>query len=125
MVFVFYYASLIITLREILRPGVLWFMRNFTDPEFNPVFEMIRLPILSHIRRFLLSGTVFGTTCMLALFFPVMTIKSLAPKFLPYQISLVTDAPVSELSMELLLLQVRHSRIYNSLLFVYFIRFPV
>ncbi|XP_075248827.1 E3 ubiquitin-protein ligase MARCHF6-like isoform X3 [Convolutriloba macropyga] len=106
MVFVFYYASFIITLREILRPGVLWFMRNFTDPEFNPVLEMIRLPILSHVRRFILSGTVFGTTCLLALFLPVITIKNVVPKFLPYQISLVTDAPVSELSMELLLLQV-------------------
>jgi len=37
MVFVFYFASFVILLREVLRPGVLWFLRNLNDPDFNPI----------------------------------------------------------------------------------------
>ena len=32
MVYVFYFASFVILLREVLRPGVLWFLRNLNDP---------------------------------------------------------------------------------------------
>lgn len=40
---------------QVLRPGVLWFLRNLNDPDFNPVQEMIHLPIYRHLRRFILS----------------------------------------------------------------------
>lgn len=40
MVYVFYFASFILLLREVLRPGVLWFLRNLNDPDFNPVQEV-------------------------------------------------------------------------------------
>lgn len=37
MVYVYYFASFIVLLREVLRPGVLWFLRNLNDPEFSPI----------------------------------------------------------------------------------------
>lgn len=40
MVYVFYSASFVLVLREVLRPGVLWFLRNLNDPEFNPIQEV-------------------------------------------------------------------------------------
>lgn len=40
MLYVFYSASFILTLRGLLRPGVLWFIRNLNDPEFNPIQEV-------------------------------------------------------------------------------------
>lgn len=40
MLYVFYFASFIILLREVVRPGVLWFLRNLNDPDFNPVQEV-------------------------------------------------------------------------------------
>lgn len=43
MVYVFYFASFILLLREVLRPGLLWFLRNLNDPEFNPIQEVISL----------------------------------------------------------------------------------
>ncbi|XP_002737454.1 E3 ubiquitin-protein ligase MARCHF6-like [Saccoglossus kowalevskii] len=106
MVYVFYFASFILLLREVLRPGVLWFLRNLNDPDFNPVQEMIHLPIYRHARRFLLSIVVFGSTVLLMLWMPVQIIKKFLPNFLPYNVLLSSDAPVSELSLELLLLQV-------------------
>ncbi|XP_053571770.1 E3 ubiquitin-protein ligase MARCHF6 [Bombina bombina] len=106
MVYVFYFASFILLLREVLRPGVLWFLRNLNDPDFNPVQEMIHLPIYRHLRRFILSVIVFGSIVLLMLWLPIRIIKTLLPTFLPYNVMLYSDAPVSELSLELLLLQV-------------------
>lgn len=45
MVYVFYFATFVFLLREVLRPGLLWFLRNLNDPDFNPVQEMIQLPV--------------------------------------------------------------------------------
>ncbi|XP_041847992.1 E3 ubiquitin-protein ligase MARCHF6-like [Melanotaenia boesemani] len=106
MVYVFYFASFILLLREVVRPGVLWFLRNLNDPDFNPVQEMIHLPIYRHLRRFILSVVVFGSIVLLMLWLPIRIIKLLFPTFLPYNVMLYSDAPVSELSLELLLLQV-------------------
>nr|XP_023651481.1 E3 ubiquitin-protein ligase MARCH6 isoform X2 [Paramormyrops kingsleyae] len=106
MVYVFYFASFILLLREVLRPGVLWFLRNLNDPDFNPVQEMIHLPIYRHLRRFILSVVVFGSIVLLMLWLPIRIIKQVLPSFLPYNVMLYSDAPVSELSLELLLLQV-------------------
>nr|XP_055057984.1 E3 ubiquitin-protein ligase MARCH6 isoform X3 [Misgurnus anguillicaudatus] len=106
MVYVFYFASFILLLREVLRPGVLWFLRNLNDPDFNPVQEMIHLPIYRHLRRFILSVVVFGSIVLLMLWLPIRIIKQVFSSFLPYNVMLYSDAPVSELSLELLLLQV-------------------
>lgn len=107
---------------------MLWFLRNLNDPDFNPVQEMIHLPIYRHLRRFILSVVVFGSIVLLMLWLPIRLIKLLLPAFLPYNVMLyryaarrlqtqspslkcsltfsLSDAPVSELSLELLLLQV-------------------
>ncbi|KAK7475538.1 hypothetical protein BaRGS_00033227 [Batillaria attramentaria] len=106
MVYVFYFASFILLLREVLRPGVLWFLRNLNDPEFNPIQEMIHLPVHRHIRRFVASVIIFGSTVLLMLWLPVRVIRKVFVGFLPYHVMLSSDAPVSELSLELLLLQV-------------------
>lgn len=37
MVYIYYFASFIVLLREILRPGVLWFLPNLNNPEFSPI----------------------------------------------------------------------------------------
>lgn len=37
MVYVYYFAAFISLLREVLRPGVLWFLRNLNDPDFSPI----------------------------------------------------------------------------------------
>lgn len=50
---------------QVLRPGVLWFLRNLNDPDFNPVQEMIHLPIYRHLRRFILSVVSAGSLWIL------------------------------------------------------------
>ncbi|VVC96338.1 unnamed protein product [Leptidea sinapis] len=106
MVYVYYFASFILLLREVLRPGVLWFLKNLNDPDFSPVQEMIHLPVSSHIRRVIVSAMVFGTAVLFMLWLPIRLIKYVLPGFLPYAVAVHTEAPVNELSLELLLLQV-------------------
>ncbi|KAH0551221.1 hypothetical protein KQX54_000717 [Cotesia glomerata] len=82
MVYIYYFASFILLLREVLRPGVLWFLRNLNDPDFSPIQEMIHLPILQHALEM---GMAWVFT---------------------YTVTVQTESQVSELSLELLLLQV-------------------
>ncbi|KPJ12336.1 E3 ubiquitin-protein ligase MARCH6 [Papilio machaon] len=44
MVYVYYFASFILLLREVLRPGVLWFLKNLNDPDFSPV-QVLVIPL--------------------------------------------------------------------------------
>uniref|UniRef100_A0A2C9LZL1 RING-type E3 ubiquitin transferase n=1 Tax=Biomphalaria glabrata TaxID=6526 RepID=A0A2C9LZL1_BIOGL len=106
MVYVFYFASFILLTREVLRPGVLWFLRNLNDPEFNPIQEMIHLCVFRHFRRFIASVVIFGSAVLLMLWLPIKVIRIVFPGFLPYRVVVSSEAPVSELSLELLLLQV-------------------
>ncbi|CAJ0574367.1 unnamed protein product, partial [Mesorhabditis spiculigera] len=106
MVYVFYSASFVLLLREVLRPGVLWFMRNLNDPEFNPIMEMIELPITRHFRRLIASTSLFFMAILLIVFLPMRLIQIVLPSVLPYNLSLTAETPLSELSLELLILQI-------------------
>ncbi|CAD6208616.1 GSCOCG00010596001-RA-CDS [Cotesia congregata] len=106
MVYIYYFASFILLLREVLRPGVLWFLRNLNDPDFSPIQEMIHLPILQHVRRLIVSAVIFGTAILLMLWLPIRLLRWAWPGFLPYTVTVQTESQVSELSLELLLLQV-------------------
>jgi len=106
MVYVFYFASFVILLREVLRPGVLWFLRNLNDPDFNPIQEMIHLSLARHVRRFCASLMMFGTSILVMLYCPSRIIRSLLPSFLPYTTAQSSESNVDELAMELLLLLV-------------------
>ncbi|XP_014293717.1 E3 ubiquitin-protein ligase MARCHF6 isoform X2 [Halyomorpha halys] len=106
MVYVYYFASFILLLREVLRPGLLWFLRNLNDPDFSPIQEMIQLPMGRHVRRLVASAVIFGSAVLLMLWLPVRILRWAAPGFLPYTVSLHSDVQLDELSLELLLLQV-------------------
>lgn len=73
--------------------------------------EMIHLPIVRHVRRLLACAVIFGTAVLLMLWLPVGMLRALWPSFLPYTVSLHTEAQVNELSLELLLLQVSASQV--------------
>lgn len=125
MIYIFYFATFVFLLREVLRPGMLWFLRNLNDPEFNPVQEMIQLPVFRHIRRFLTSVLLFGFSIVLLLLVPIKLINYFSlqtnNKLLPYNVSNSNETLASELSVELLwlhaalpaLLEQSHIRIWT------------
>lgn len=69
---------------------------------------MIHLPIVRHVRRLLASAVIFGTAVLLMLWLPVRILRVVWPSFLPYTVALQSEAQVNELSLELLLLQVKN-----------------
>lgn len=87
MVYVFYFATFILLLKEVLRSGIFWFIQNLNDPNFNPIQEMIHLPVLNHLRHLSVSLVVFGTTVLLMIWLPITLVQYLLPGFLPYNIS--------------------------------------
>ncbi|CAF0717397.1 unnamed protein product [Brachionus calyciflorus] len=125
MIYVFYFATFVFLLREVLRPGLLWFLRNLNDPDFNPVQEMIQLPVFRHIRRFLTSCTLFGFSVVLLLLLPIRIITYfqvyLEKPILPYNVSSNSETLSTELSIELLwlhaalpaLLEQSHIRVWS------------
>jgi E3 ubiquitin-protein ligase MARCH6 len=94
----------------VLRPGILWFLRNLNDPEFNPVQEMIQLPVLKHARRFVTSVTLFGFSIVLLLLLPIKIVMYVSEKLnlplLPYNVSQTSESLATELSVELMWLNV-------------------
>lgn len=84
MICIFYFVSFVLMIKESLRPGILWFIRNLNDPNFNPVNEMIHLPILSHLQRCVISLVIFCSVVLLVVYLPIATIQKLFPDFLPY-----------------------------------------
>jgi E3 ubiquitin-protein ligase MARCH6 len=106
MIFIFYLASFVMLLREVLRPGVLWFLRNLNDQNFHPVQEMIGLPMQRHLRRFIMSCLMFGVCVMFALLIPNRVVSFLFPSFLPLNLTLASSiSPIREIQLELILLQ--------------------
>lgn len=107
MIYVYYFAFFVLLLREVVRPGVLWFLQNINDPEFHPIQEMIQLGVILHVRRFIVSLVIFGTAILLKVWLPLRLMKKFTPSLLPYNISMQhADLPTTEISMELIILQV-------------------
>jgi E3 ubiquitin-protein ligase MARCH6 len=105
MVFVFYFATFIFLLREVLRPGALWFLKSINDLDFNPIQEMIQLPLALHLRRFATSIIIFGCVIILMFFVPGELLIRCIPKFLPFNVKGSLETVVSELMIEFILLQ--------------------
>jgi E3 ubiquitin-protein ligase MARCH6 len=105
MVFVFYFATFIFLLREVLRPGALWFLKSINDMDFNPIQEMIQLPLALHLRRFATSIVIFGCVIILMFFVPGELLIRTIPKFLPFNVKGSLETVVSELMIEFILLQ--------------------
>ncbi|UJR28527.1 hypothetical protein I4U23_009764 [Adineta vaga] len=105
MVFVFYFATFIFLLREVLRPGALWFLKSINDMDFNPIQEMIQLPLALHLRRFATSIIVFGCVIILMFYVPSELLIRCIPKFLPFNVKGSLETVVSELMIEFILLQ--------------------
>jgi hypothetical protein len=49
--FMFKFASYISLLRQIVRPGVFWFIRDPNDPNFKPMREILEKPMLLQLRK--------------------------------------------------------------------------
>ncbi|PIA56553.1 hypothetical protein AQUCO_00700713v1 [Aquilegia coerulea] len=91
-------------LRGVLRSGVLYFLRDPADPNYNPFRDLIDDPVHKHARRVLLSVAVYGSLIVVLVFLPVKFAMRLAPTVFPLDIS-VSD-PFTEIPADMLLFQI-------------------
>ncbi|KAL2477275.1 putative E3 ubiquitin ligase SUD1 [Forsythia ovata] len=91
-------------LRGVLRSGVLYFLRDPADPNYNPFRDLIDDPLHKHARRVLLSVAVYGSLIVMLVFFPVKLAMQMAPSIFPLDIS-VSD-PFTEIPADMLLFQI-------------------
>lgn len=50
---------------------MLWFLRNPNDPNFQPVKEMIELPLTHHTRRICMSAVLYALIAAAVVHLPV------------------------------------------------------
>ncbi|XP_022727397.1 probable E3 ubiquitin ligase SUD1 isoform X2 [Durio zibethinus] len=91
-------------LRGVLRNGVLYFLRDPADPNYNPFRDLIDDPVHKHARRVLLSVAVYGSLIVMLVFLPVKLAIRMAPSIFPLDIS-VSD-PFTEIPADMLLFQI-------------------
>ncbi|CAL1410132.1 unnamed protein product [Linum trigynum] len=91
-------------LRGVLRHGVLYFLRDPADPNYNPFRDLIDDPVHKHGRRVLLSVAVYGSLIVMLVFLPVKLAMRMAPSIFPLDIS-VSD-PFTEIPADMLLFQI-------------------
>ncbi|KAK7319893.1 hypothetical protein RJT34_04621 [Clitoria ternatea] len=91
-------------LRGVLRNGVLYFLRDPADPNYNPFRDLIDDPVHKHARRVLLSVAVYGSLIVMLVFLPVKLAMRMAPSIFPLDIS-VAD-PFTEIPADMLLFQI-------------------
>ncbi|XP_076928553.1 putative E3 ubiquitin ligase SUD1 [Bidens hawaiensis] len=91
-------------LRGVLRNGVLYFLRDPADPNYNPFRDLIDDPVHKHARRVLLSVTVYGSLIVMLVFLPVKLAMRMTPSVFPLDIT-VSD-PFTEIPANMLLFQI-------------------
>lgn len=57
--FMFLFALLITSCRTILRPGVMWFIRDPNNPQFHPIKEIVERPVWDQLKKLGASGIMY------------------------------------------------------------------
>jgi E3 ubiquitin-protein ligase MARCH6 len=86
--FMFLFAVLVTLCRDIVRPGVMWFIRDPNDPQFHPIREIVERPIFFQFKKIGASALIYLTVILVGVGGVVHTINTLATHILPLRWSL-------------------------------------
>ncbi|KAI8089411.1 uncharacterized protein BX664DRAFT_262675 [Halteromyces radiatus] len=100
--FLFGVAVFVALCREVVRPGVIWFIRDPNDPQFHPIREMIERPTLPLLQKIAHSAMMYAGLITAAIGTVVYTLDYMTDAF-PLFVPL--DTPFSTLSLDLLAVQ--------------------
>ncbi|KAJ3091188.1 hypothetical protein HK102_001375 [Quaeritorhiza haematococci] len=62
--FMFQFALYVSTVREMVRPGVMWFIRDPNDPQFHPMNDIIERPVLLQLRKLAVGTIMYAAMVM-------------------------------------------------------------
>ena len=88
-------------LREVLRPGVLAFLRDPADPNYNPFRDLVEDSVAKHMRRVGFSALIYANLTLLVVHVPIQAALRLAPGMFPVQLRF--SDPFSEVPADMLL----------------------
>jgi E3 ubiquitin-protein ligase DOA10 len=88
MMFMVMFTWLITNCRDILRPGVMWFIRDPNDPQFHPIKEIIQRPIGSQLKKLGTSATMYALIIIIGVGGVAQAIHYFGHDFLPLQMNL-------------------------------------
>ncbi|KAI7887924.1 uncharacterized protein EV154DRAFT_567017 [Mucor mucedo] len=100
--FIFHFSVFVALVREVVRPGVLYFIRDPNDPHFHPVQDMVDQPILVLLNHLLLSGATYFMLIMVGMGFVTLLVSNYGGI---YPIIWKFDIPISLLPIDLLAVQ--------------------
>lgn len=87
-IFYMVHVSLFVSLlREVLRPELLWFLRNPDDPDFHPFRELVEKPLSRHARRMCLSVFIYVPLVVSVVYIPSQLCLFALPSVFPFDFS--------------------------------------
>ncbi len=98
--YMFHFALFVSMCRKIMRPGVLYFIRDPDDPEFHPVRDVLERNLITQLRKILFSAFVYGALVIICLGGVVWGLSFTLPTVLPIHYS--SNEPVLEFPVDLL-----------------------
>lgn len=100
--FIFQFSVFISLVREVVRPGVLFFIRDPNDPHFHPVQDMVDQPILVLLRNLLTNAAAYFMLIMVGMGLVTLLVSKYGGI---YPIIWNFGAPISSLPIDLLGIQ--------------------
>ncbi|PHH81510.1 hypothetical protein CDD82_612 [Ophiocordyceps australis] len=98
--YMFHFALFVAMCRKIVRPGVLYFIRDPDDPEFHPVRDVLERSLAAQLKKILFSALIYGALVTVGLGGVVWTLSYTMPGILPVHYS--SNEPVLEFPVDLL-----------------------
>ena len=98
--YMFHFALFVAMCRKILRPGVLYFIRDPDDPTFHPVRDVLERNVATQLRKILFSALVYGALVIVCLGAVVWSISKMIDGIFPIHWS--SNEPVLEFPADLL-----------------------
>ncbi|KAG0174690.1 hypothetical protein DFQ30_003160 [Apophysomyces sp. BC1015] len=100
--FMFHFAVFVTLCREVVRPGVMWFIRDPNDPQFHPVQEMIERPVFTLLRKISSSAVMYSTLIVMGIGSVTVVVSSYSSI---YPLRWSFGAPLSTLAIDFLVAQ--------------------
>ncbi|CAG8465452.1 2337_t:CDS:10 [Ambispora gerdemannii] len=102
--FMFHFAVFVAVCREIVRPGVMWFIRDPNDPQFHPIKEILERPVLTQLKKIGASGIMYSAMIVFGLGSVIYFVRYAFVSILPLRWSLTE--PISDFPLDLLVFHI-------------------
>ncbi|KAF9916042.1 hypothetical protein BX616_004748 [Lobosporangium transversale] len=100
--FMFNFSFFVGLCRRMVRPGVMWFIRDPNDEGFHPIREILERPVLLQLRKIGSGAVMYFLLILLSVAFTIHSVNLLMKGVLPLRWPV--DEPISDLPIDMLLL---------------------